>query len=79
MLELFQAQKLHSCLLKKGVSGLLLTGLQTGDYKEKRQWKMDLDFECRKEKKFCAFSRLPVGKILLHIENSISLMVQIKT
>ena len=48
--------------------------LQAGDYKEKRQWKIDLSFECRREKIFFyAFVRLPVGKILLHIENSISL------
>ena len=41
---------------------------------------MDLNFECRREKNiFYAFSTLPVGKMLLHIENSISLIVHIKT
>ena len=42
----------------------------------KRIWILNVE-----EKKlfFHAFSRLLVGKILLHIENSISLMVQIKT
>ena len=37
LLELFQAQKLHSCLLKKGVRGLQSIGLEAGDFNKKKK------------------------------------------
>ena len=70
-----------SCLLKKGASGLQSMWLEAGDYKEKITTQNEFGILKVEEKKlfFYALSRLLVRKILLDIENSISLMVQIKT
>ena len=64
-------------MLKKGASDLQSMGLGAGDYKEKITAENEFGILKVEEKRlfFYALSRLLVRKILLDIENSISLMV----